>query len=335
MAVMIAAVLLSQATVKAEEKTAPALPPNAIRAISVRRCDANPLIDSRSSASLGGNINGPSVIKAPAWIKNPLGNFYMYFANHKGKYIRLAYADALVGPWHIYEPGTLRLDQAKGFSGHIASPDVHVDEQKQELRMYFHGPTHPGGQKTGVAISKDGLTFTASRAILGRPYFRVFRRGEYYYAIDREGELSRSKDGVTPFQARGKLIEGMRHAAVLILGDQLLCFYSRIGDSPERIVVATVTLTDDWKEWTASEPIEVVQPEKDYEGIGFPNEPSASGRADNVRQLRDPCIVQEDGHTYLLYSVAGEMGIAMAELEITMKSNAEPEPERDGLKPAH
>jgi hypothetical protein len=33
-----------------------------------------------------------------------------------------------------------------------------------------------------------------------------------------------------------------------------------------------------------------------------------------VRQLRDPAIYQEDGRTYLLYSVAGEHGIAIAEL---------------------
>jgi hypothetical protein len=33
-----------------------------------------------------------------------------------------------------------------------------------------------------------------------------------------------------------------------------------------------------------------------------------------VRQLRDPAIFREDGKTYLLYSIAGESGIAVAEL---------------------
>jgi hypothetical protein len=32
-----------------------------------------------------------------------------------------------------------------------------------------------------------------------------------------------------------------------------------------------------------------------------------------VRQLRDPAIHQEGGKTYLLYCVAGESGIAIAE----------------------
>jgi hypothetical protein len=33
-----------------------------------------------------------------------------------------------------------------------------------------------------------------------------------------------------------------------------------------------------------------------------------------VCQLHDPAIFRENGHTYLLYAVAGERGIAMAEL---------------------
>jgi hypothetical protein len=34
-----------------------------------------------------------------------------------------------------------------------------------------------------------------------------------------------------------------------------------------------------------------------------------------VRQLRDPAIFPENGKTYLLYSIAGENGIAIAELK--------------------
>jgi hypothetical protein len=33
-----------------------------------------------------------------------------------------------------------------------------------------------------------------------------------------------------------------------------------------------------------------------------------------ARQLRDPAIYREDGRTYLLYAVAGESGIAIAEV---------------------
>jgi hypothetical protein len=34
----------------------------------------------------------------------------------------------------------------------------------------------------------------------------------------------------------------------------------------------------------------------------------------HVNQLRDPAIFEEDGRVYLLYAVAGESGIAIAEI---------------------
>ena len=33
-----------------------------------------------------------------------------------------------------------------------------------------------------------------------------------------------------------------------------------------------------------------------------------------ARQLRDPCVYEEDGRTYLLYSGGGESGIGIAEV---------------------
>lgn len=302
-------------------------PKNAIAKIEAIRCDANPLITFELSDTLGGNINGPSVIRVPDWLENPLGKYYMYFANHGGKFIRLAYSDCLQGPWKIYEPGTLTVQQAKAFWHHVASPDVHVDNEKEEIRMYFHGPGRSiQGQWTGVAISKNGLNFKALDEILGKFYFRVFQWEGYYYAIAKDGnsgwgELLGSKDGLTPFESRGNFIKLIRHGAVMLQGDWLLVFHSRKGDAPERIVVSTVHLTDDWSEWKESEPIDVLRPEKDYEGIEHPIEPSNYGGAINVCQLRDPCIFEEDGRVYLFYSVAGEMGIAMAELKITLAHN--------------
>ena len=135
------------------------------------------------------------------------------------------------------------------------------------------------------------------------------------------GELFRSKDGITPFESRGDFVKSMRHGAVMIQGNQLIVFYTRVGDAPERIMALTVTLDNDWLNWNESEPIDVIQPEKDYEGIEYPNEPSNYGASTRVQQLRDPCIFTENGKAYLFYSIAGEMGIAMAELKITMKDN--------------
>ena len=105
--------------------------------LKVKRFDCNPIIHLEMSPSLDGNINGPSLIQAPAWLSDPLGEYYLYFAHHAGSFIRLAYSDNLVGPWGIYEPGTLRIEQSHCYN-HVASPDVHVDDEKREIRMYYH-----------------------------------------------------------------------------------------------------------------------------------------------------------------------------------------------------
>ena len=62
--------------------------------------------------SLGNNIAGPSLIRVPKWIMNPLGRYYLYFSAHKGDFIRLTYADRLEGPWQIYKKGTLQLEES-------------------------------------------------------------------------------------------------------------------------------------------------------------------------------------------------------------------------------
>jgi hypothetical protein len=49
------------------------------------RVPQNPLLTVKSSPSLGDNVNGPSVIRVPPWVKAPLGRYYMYFAHHLSK----------------------------------------------------------------------------------------------------------------------------------------------------------------------------------------------------------------------------------------------------------
>ena len=67
-------------------------------------------------------------------------------------------------------------------------------------------------------------------------------------------------------------------------------------------------------DWVA-EPLEVLAPELPYEGGDLPRLPSVRGLVDQpVCQLRDPAIFEEADRAYLLYSVAGEHGIAIAEL---------------------
>ena len=284
------------------------------------RSKNNPLLTFKSDSCLGDNINGPSVIRVPEWIESPLGKYYMYFAHHHGDHIRMAYADHIHGPWTVYKPGTLRLSDVSIFRSHIASPDVHIDQETQEIKMYFHGPTEEMHEQwTALAISKNGLDFLPTEEIMGWSYFRVFEYNNTYYAIAMDGSsrcgvLYSSPDGKTPFVSGKQILKYVRHTAVTIRDDRLCIFYSRKGDSPERILLSTIDLTKDWLEWEPSSPIDILWPEHDYEGIEHDNVPSEYGFAINVQQLRDPCIFEEDGKTYLFYSYAGEMGIAMAEL---------------------
>ena len=295
-----------------------------------RRLPGNPIIRPEMlPGNDGANINGPALIRAPSWLTNKFGTYYLYFAHHNGKYIRLACADRLEGPWKVHEPGTLHLQEAPGCSGHIASPDVLVDDARQEIRMYFHGPSkHGGGQKSFLAVSKDGLHFQAADEVLGQFYFRVFRWQDAWLAMAKGGLLYRSQDGLSRFaegpnpfpgsEARDKEANtpGPRHVALHRVGKELRVYYSNIGDAPERILRRRIQLTDDWKTWTTSAPEEVLRPDTDYEGADLPLKKSVAGAMKGRENaFRDPGIfVDADGRVYLLYSVAGESGIGIAEL---------------------
>ena len=114
--------------------------PTKVRAagtVTARRLAQNPLVTTRSSPSVGDNINGPTVIRVPVWVKQPLGRYYIYFAHHMGAHIRLAYADALTGPWKIYEPGVVKVsdtalyrpqpdppENLENYYTHVASPEI-------------------------------------------------------------------------------------------------------------------------------------------------------------------------------------------------------------------
>lgn len=293
-------------------------------ASQVTRFPENPLITPEMDASLGDNINGPSLIKVPSWVENPLGLYYLYFAHHSGKFIRLAYADRLEGPWRIYSPGTLQQSESY-CRGHIASPDVHVDEAERRIIMFYHGvPLEPPGkvpQATKVAVSYDGLHFTAKPETLGRAYWRGFRWRDRYYAITMSGRMYRSclDDQLGPYEEGSNIFCDLdiwlRHLAVTLDGDRLTLFFSIKQDTPEHIVCAHLMLSDDWESWRVTAYESVIRPELDYEGADLPLLPSESGASrTRVRQLRDPGIYEEDGRKYLLYSIAGESGIAMARL---------------------
>ena len=315
--------------------------------VEVERLLDRPIIDASTDPSIGTNIQGPSLIRAPAWLEAPLGQYYLYFADHKGSYIRLAYADALLGPWRVYAPGSLRLEQShfltappdvapemrdrlaataapgldflrEATTPHIASPDVHVDDTAQWIVMYFHGLEGPGHQVSRVATSRGGIHFEARSEIIGRSYMRVFHHRGMTYAMAMPGRFYRSADGLTAFEEGPLLFNAnMRHAALLKREETLYAFWTQVGHAPERILLSMVDLTQDWTRWRETQSKEVLRPERDWEGAGAPVEPSSRGPVHGrANQLRDPAIHVEGDRVFLLYAAAGESGIALAEVFI-------------------
>jgi len=322
-------------------------------AVTVRRLPQNPLITPRSSASLGNNLNGPTVIRVPAWVRQPLGRYYMYFSHHMGAHIRLAYAEAIGGPWKIHEPGVVPVadtaffrpppdlpENIENFYTHVASPEIEIDHQRRRLVMWFHGWWTDGkmwpsgeraaldwarqngyGQYTQAAVSRDGVRFDVRPEVTKTSYLRVFRIGGALYGMSRLGGLLRSEDplaafepGPNPFRA-SPYANRVRHVAVLQRRGQWYVFFSAIGDAPERILMSKLNTSGGWTTWTASAPIDVLQPSAPYECATLPTVPSEAGDVrEPVRQLRDPAVFEENGRTWLFYSFCGEQGIAGAEL---------------------
>jgi hypothetical protein len=79
--------------------------------------------------------------------------------------------------------------------------------------------------------------------------------------------------------------------------------------------MSQIELAPDWNDWQPSEAVSVLLPETECEGADCPVVPSKRGSIhEPVCQLRDPGIYREGDRTYLLYSVAGERGIGIAEI---------------------
>jgi hypothetical protein len=297
----------------------------------VKRLSGNPIISPAMIKS--DNINGPSLIRVPSWVFRPLGRYYLYFAQHSGNSIRLAFADDLCGPWKIYERSVLTLSDAPGSMGHVASPDLHVDHARRSFRMFFHSAAknHTGSctgqQKTFVAVSVDGVKFSASADVLGSFYFRAFLFNSVWYAIAKGGDLFRHVGGWHNFEA-GPNVFGknfscehnengaVRHTAVHVVGNTLDIYYTRIGDAPESILRSTIPdLRVDWRVWSATNLTQILTPSEPWEGSNLPVKPSSSGEAyGRENAVRDPAIFLDQGRLFLLYSIAGESGIGIAEL---------------------
>ena len=202
----------------------------------VRLNDSQPIIDQAMFTAVGvendgANINGPSMIRIPDWIPpseraDPSAVYYLYFAHHDGAYIRMAWAADVEGPWTLYQIGSqvpigdrgvldngfMDLDLGMGVvieENHLASPDVLIDDENQQIIMYFHSGSSTffngneiNSQNTWVSTSDNGLEFLDNiRPVrLGPSYFRVFSHGGELYAVDNSGTPRRALDPANPWE---------------------------------------------------------------------------------------------------------------------------------------
>jgi len=241
----------------------------------------------------------------------------------------------------------INIGNGIAIGSHIASPDVHADDTNQRMIIYFHGPaTYDGrsvGQRSFVATSPYGLDFSGGiePVILGGNYFRVFEYGDTMYALDNRADVYIALDPNDPWTppegfdfstnlwtrspndpfendlvGTGLLV---RHTAVHLVGNTMQVFYSRISDTPERILMSTIDLSvGDCNLWDSTyPPEEILQAELLWEGGDIPPRASSGGSApENVNQLRDPHVFQDiDGRLYLSYCGRGEDAIGIARLE--------------------
>lgn len=313
-----------------------------------RLCD-NPIITADTPGAdplMRQNINGPCLLRVPDWVPAPPGRYYLYFAHHAGDHVRLAYADELTGPWRVHAGGVLQLADS-GFVHHVASPHVYVDHERRRIHLYYHGMMTETDratvvpeiderffytQRSRVALSRDGLNFEVQPSLIAPAYLRVVRLRGMVYGISMPGLLCRSGDGLGIFES-GPLLLGddarredhffppgvpsVRHLAMHVDGDTLYVFCSRQGDAPEHVMLTAVDVSDpDWRQWRPGPLRSLLLPERPWEGAGLPVAPSERGAVhEPVCQLRDPCpFADDDGRLYLLYTVQGEQGIALAEL---------------------
>ena len=289
--------------------------------VANRLNNSQPIIDQAMFAAVGveadgANINGPSLLRIPDWIlpadrADPSAVYYLYFAHHDGSYIRMAWATEIEGPWTFYQIGSdvplgdrgvldngfADIDLGMGVviaENHLASPDVLVDDQNQQIIMYFHSgsPTvfnnNPiNSQNSWVSTSDNGLEFLDNiRPVrLGPSYFKVFSHGGELYALDNSGRPKRAPDPDNPWEPPADYYSGttisslwesnenntlqdaifdalgvprsvlrVRHPAVRVVGDELQVFYTQRGDTPERVQLSTIDLTADFDDWVFSYP---------------------------------------------------------------------------------
>ncbi len=265
----------------------------------------------------------PSPFVAPGWLPGRLGRFYLYFASHWGREIRLAHADAVAGPWHVLRAPALHLSAVPHCVGHVSSPDVHVDHSALLIYMYFHchARHHGSAQWTYQAISRDGRMFHSvnSTPVIPTFYFRRFEVNGHVHAVAKLGNMGgvlyEWDDEGRSFHRLPGILQGMRHATVLVYKGRVIIFFSSMYDTPEHLKWAELWPYGFNASWLPMSVSSFALSVTAAEGAGVPIRQSVPGPSHQFEfALRDPAVLVDQDRLVLFYAIAGERAIAAGAL---------------------
>lgn len=158
---------------------------------------------------------------------------------------------------------------------------------------------------------------------MDEPYLRLIHLNNSVFAfvVDKKKEntikIYRSEKVESEFTLVKEIIIEfeIRHLSVNLKGDVIEVFYSGLYQTPERIMKFDILVDEFPKNWAVSNSQCVRAPTENWEGSQFKLIPSKKSYGNKRNQLRDPFLFNDSGKNYLFYSVAGESGIAVAELK--------------------
>ena len=106
-----------------------------------------------------------------------------------------------------------------------------------------------------------------------------------------------------------------RHTCVLVIKKVIYVFFSSVTDNPEHIKVGELIINEKNNACSITNIKSIIEPELYYEHHNSEFIKSDYGGTNNfVRQLRDPYVFNDDKDIYILYTVCGEKGIAIAKI---------------------
>ncbi len=190
----------------------------------------DPIMDDALRQTIGtsaGSATGACVIRVPEWIPDsekthPSAKYYMYFSDHHGSKIKMAWSASITGQWTLFNDGaapdrawgekgncsgaqtpgvgvldrmhhggSIRLDDNTVIKDKFHFVDVYADDVNERIIMYFHSL----GPGNGVATSKYGLNFNMPTAGGEKGHgIRNVRVTEWYLrSFELEGEAKGRK----------------------------------------------------------------------------------------------------------------------------------------------